>query len=356
MERLFKNRLFVYGIYTLLGLVILYMLYLLRPVIGNVYDFLKAILAPFLVAMIIAYVLNPIVTLLNDRKVPRTIAVLLIYAVFIISITVILMNIIPMLIKQLEELNAQMPQLNAKAEDIIDGINQSSLLPSSVRSSVYEWIYTMEGRLGIAMSEFMNNIGATLNFLFIALIVPFLIFYILKDFDVFERSVIAYVPKSHRKYMVMMFKDIDTALGNYIRGQFIVCVIIGVLAYIGYTVIGMPYALLLALFVAIFNIIPYLGPYFGAAPALIVASTISVKMMILVAVVNTLCQILEGNIISPQVVGRTLHMHPLAIIFALLVGGEIAGVIGLILAVPVFAALKVVLQHLFTYYIWRKTT
>jgi len=356
VERLMKNRLFVYGIYILLGLIILYMLYQLRPVIGQVYDFLKAILAPFLIAMIIAYVLNPIVTLLNDRRVPRTIAVLLIYAVFIISVTVILMNMIPMLIKQLEELNTQMPRINAKAEDLMEGINQSSLLPTSVRSGVYEWIHLTEERMGRAMSEFMDNIGATLNILFMALIVPFLIFYILKDFDVFERTVIAYVPKSHRKHMVRMFKDIDEALGNYIRGQFLVCVIIGVLAYIGYTIIGMPYALLLALFVAIFNIIPYLGPYFGAAPALIVASTMSVKMMIFVVVVNTICQILEGNVISPQVVGRTLHMHPLAIIFALLVGGEIAGVVGLILAVPFFAAMKVVLQHVFTYYIRRKTT
>lgn len=332
------------------------MVYLLRSVFGHLYDFLKTITAPFLIAMIIAYVLNPIVSLLNDRKVPRTIAVLLIYAVFIISVTVILMNVIPMLMEQLEQLNKQMPHINAKAENLIDGISESSLVPPSVRSGVNQWIYTLESRLSKGMGEFMDNIGETINVLFIALIVPFLIFYILKDFDVFERSVIAYVPKSHRKHMVMMFKDIDAALGSYIRGQFLVCVIIGVLAYIGYMIIGMPYALLLALFVAIFNIIPYLGPYFGAAPALIAASTISIKMVILVAVVNTICQILEGNIISPQVVGRTLHMHPLAIIFALLVGGEIAGVIGLILAVPFFAAMKVVLQHVFTYFIRRKTT
>ncbi|WP_019423629.1 AI-2E family transporter [Paenibacillus sp. OSY-SE] len=355
MERFWKNRLFVYGVYILLGLIIVYILLLLKPLIGHVYGVMKAVLAPFFIAMIIAYVLNPVVTLLNERKVPRTMAVLLIYAVFIASLTVILINMIPMLMKQLEELNNQMPHLNAKAEKLMDGLSQSSIMPPSVRSGLNDWLYAFEERLGKGISNFMDNIGATINMLFIALIVPFLIFYILKDFDVFERTIIAYVPKSHRKHMVMMLKEIDTALGNYIRGQFLVCVIIGVLAYIGYMIVGMPYALLLALCVAIFNIIPYLGPYFGAAPALIVASTISLKMLIFVAVVNTICQILEGNIISPQVVGRTLHMHPLVIIFALLVGGELAGVVGLILAVPFFAALKVVLSHVFTYYIWRKT-
>ncbi|MEQ7052277.1 AI-2E family transporter [Paenibacillaceae sp. P-4] len=353
MERFWKNRLFVMAIYCLLGLIILYFLFMMKPLIGHVYGFLKAVLAPFFVAMIIAYVLNPIVILLNERKVPRTMAVLLIYAVFIAVVTVILVNIIPMLVKQLAELNNQMPHLNAKAEQMMDGVSKT--MPSSVRSGLNDSIYALEERIGKAISDFMENIGAAINLLFIALIVPFLIFYILKDFDVFERAVIAYVPRSHRKHTVMLFREIDAALGSYVRGQFLVCLIIGVLAYIGYWIIGMPYALLLALCVAVFNIIPYLGPYFGAAPALIFAATVSLKMVIFVISVNTICQIVEGNIISPQIVGKTLHMHPLTIIFALLVGGEIAGVVGLILAVPFFAVVKVICQHIVAYQIRRKT-
>ncbi len=355
VERFWKNKLFVYGVYVLLALFILYYLYLLKPLLGNVYGIVKSVVAPFLIAMIIAYVLNPVVNMLSERKVPRPIAVLLIYAVFIACVTVLLINMIPMIMEQLEELNEQMPHLNAKAAELMDGLSESSLMPASVRSSLNDWIYGMEQRVGKVITEFMNNLGDMLNVLMMALIVPFLIFYILKDFNVFERTVIAYVPKTHRKHMVMMFKEIDNALGSYIRGQVLVCAIIGLLAYAGYWLIGLPYALLLALFVAIFNIIPYLGPYFGAAPALIVASTMSLKMMIFVICVNTACQILEGNIISPQVVGRTLHMHPLSIIFALLVGEQLAGIVGMILAVPVFAALKVVLSHVFTYYVRRKT-
>jgi predicted PurR-regulated permease PerM len=145
------------------------------------------------------------------------------------------------------------------------------------------------------------------------------------------------------------------ALGSYIRGQFIVSLCIGVLAYIGYLIIGMPYPLLMAGFVSLFDIIPYLGPFFGALPALIVASTISWKMVMLVVIVNTLCQSMESNVLSPQVVGRSMHMHPLTIIFVLLVGGELAGVVGMILAVPFYAAMKVVVQHVFAYYIRRKT-
>lgn len=355
MERFTNSRLFRILIYTFLCVFVLFMLLQIKPLFMNVYFFLRAVLTPFLIALIISYVLNPVVNLLNGRKVPRTIAVLLIYAVFITSITVVLMNLIPVLIAQIKQLNEHLPELTFRAQSLMSNVNESPILPGSVRSGINNSLYKLESMISTQMSGFINSIGNLINMLFIAFVVPFLAFYMLKDFRVLEKAVLATVPTKHRKSTVKMLIDIDTALGNYIRGQFIVCLIIGLLAYIGYWLIGMPYALLLASVVAVFNIIPYLGPFFGAAPALLVASTVSYKMLLLVSVVNLACQILEGNVISPQVVGRTLHMHPLFIIFALLVGGELAGVVGLILAVPFFAALKVIVQHLFAYYIRRRT-
>lgn len=354
MERFTNSRLFRALVFLILGLIALYLLLLVKPIIVHVYAFLKAIFAPFLIAMIISYVLNPIVSLLHERKVPRTVAVLLIYAVFCASLAVILINAIPMFMEQLQELNHHMPDLTMRAHSLVNDLNNSSYLPESFRGSINNSLYKLEKIASEAVFSFINNIGAMLNVVFIAFIIPFLAFYILKDFEVFERTILTYVPKPHRKHAVRMLKDIDAALGSYIRGQFLVCVIVGGLAYLGYWIIGIPYPLLLASIVAITNIIPYLGPFFGAAPALVVASTISFKMMLLVVLINTLCQILEGNVISPQVVGRTLHMHPLSIIFVLLVGGELAGIVGMILAVPIFAAAKVVAQHLFAYYVRRK--
>ncbi|WP_342552464.1 AI-2E family transporter [Paenibacillus sp. FSL R7-0652] len=354
MEQLTKNKIFRYAIWLLLGLIILYFIWLLRPLLLHIYGFLKTVLAPFIVALIISYVLNPIVSMLGGRKVPRSIAVLLIYAFFLTCIGVILMNVIPVLIEQLEELNEHMPELSMRAQNLMNNMDHK-LMPPSIRTGMNSWFFQMEDRLTQGITVLMDNIGATINVLFNVFIVPFLIFYMLKDFDVFERTVVAYLPRARRKAIVSVMKEIDTALGNYIRGQFIVCVIVGIFAYIGYIVIDMPYALLLASIVAVFNIVPYLGPFLGAAPAVVMASTVSFKMVLLVIAVNTLCQVLESNVVSPQVVGRTLHLHPLSIIFALLVGGELAGVVGLILAVPVFAVLKVIVQHFFAYYIKRRT-
>lgn len=354
MRRIMQNRVLMVLIYGLIILALLYMLMLIQPLLGVLYTFLKAVLGPFLVAMIISYVLNPIVRLLNHRKVPRTAAVLLIYVVFIITTTVIVMNLIPMFLKQLRELNEHMPQLTMKAQSLVSGMNNSSWVPDSVREGINHALHELEDGIARGVSNFVNGIGTTINFLFIAFIIPFLVFYMLKDFRLMEKTALTIVPKKHRKHTIKLLMDIDSALGNYIRGQFIVCVIVGVLAYIGYWIIDMPYPLLLASIVMVFNIIPYLGPFFGAAPAILMASTISMKMMLLVAAVNLCVQILEGNVISPQVVGRTLHMHPLLIIFVLLIGGELAGIVGLILAVPFFAVLKVIIQHMWVYYKNRK--
>jgi predicted PurR-regulated permease PerM len=355
MESFFKNRWFVALIYALLGLAVLYMLQLIRPLIFGVFDFLKAVITPFFAAMVVAYVLHPIVCLLHERKVPRTVAVLLIYAVFLTSAAVVLLNLIPIFLKQVKELNEHIPDLTLRAQSLVDGLNDSKFLPESVRIGINKSLVKLENGVSTAVSNYLDGLGDKLNSLFVALIVPFLAFYILKDFRLLERAALALVPKPHRRQTVRMLADIDEALGNYVRGQFLVCLIVGVLAYIGYWIIGMPYALLLASLVALFNIIPYIGPFLGAAPALIMASTVSLKMVLLVVVVNLSVQILEGNVVSPQVVGKKLRMHPLTIIFVLLVGGKLAGIVGMIGAVPFYAVGKVLFHHLRQYYIARRT-
>lgn len=355
MSRWTGNRLLVWLAAALLVMASLYMLLLIKPLLAAVYAFLKAVLAPFVIALIVSYVLNPVVTLLSGRKMPRTAAVLLIYAVFVAAVTVVLMNLIPMFMSQLRELNEHLPQLSTKARAWMADINNSKWMPDSVSDGIQQAFKRLETWIVQSVGNAANTIGATINVLFVLFIVPFLVFYMLKDFRLLEQTALKVVPEKHRKHTVKMLVDIDDALGHYIRGQLIVCLIIGVLAYTGYWLIGMPYPLLLAGLVMVFNIIPYLGPFFGAAPAIAMAATVSLRMVLFVIAVNLIVQILEGNVISPQVVGRTLHMHPLLIIFVLLIGGQLAGVLGLILAVPVFAALKVVYQHWRIYYRSRRT-
>jgi predicted PurR-regulated permease PerM len=355
MNRFVQSRVFAALVYIILGLLALYLLMLVRPMLLSVYSFFKAVLAPFLIALVISYVLNPVVNLLHERKVPRTAAVLLIYAVFVTCMAVILMNVIPMFFKQVEELNEHVPELTMRAQSLAEHYNRKIVLPDSIREGINQAVEGLEKKLTDAVSNFLHNIGEVFNAVFLLMIVPFLAFYMMKDMDLFEKAALQFVPRSARKQTVRLLKDIDEALGSYIRGQFIVSFCVGAVAYVGYLIIGLPYPLLMAGFVALFDIIPYLGPFLGALPALIVASAVSWKMVLFVIIVNALCQTLESNVISPQVVGRSMNIHPLTIIFVLLAGGELAGIVGLLFAVPFYAALKVIAQHVFAYYIRRKT-
>ena len=355
MNSLSNNRWFRGLAITLLGLLVIYMLIELKPLFLHIYSFISAVVAPFFIAIIISYLLNPIVSLLNERKVPRSIAVLLIYAAFIAATVVILINLIPMFIKQLTELNEHLPQFTKRAQALLSQVNENRHLPESVRTGINNSLIKMETGFSGWISRFIDGLGSMLNAVFIAFIIPFLAFYILKDFNVIQKTILASIPKKHRKHAVRLLGEIDETLGSYIRGQLLVCLIVGTFVWIGYWIIGLPYTLLFAIVVALTNIIPYLGPYLGAAPALLFAATLSWKMVLYVALVNWIVQLLEGNVISPQVVGKTLHMHPLTIIFALLIGGELAGVMGLILAVPVYAVAKVLVQYLVQYYIRQRT-
>lgn len=350
MKRYSQKSLLFGALLTLLVLANLYLLSELSPVIGKLFAVIRVVVFPFFIAMIISYVLNPVVSLLSSRMVPRTAAVILIYATFLVGSLVIFMNVTPLLGAQIREISENLPVWNERVQvwlhSLMDG---KSALPLSVQEGIDGSLDKVEAALSGIVETIFTKITGTISQFFIWLLIPFVIFYMLKDFQAIERSLVLFLPKQNRRKWLRLLRDIDEALGNYIRGQLLVCVAVGVLAYIGYMLIGLPYALLLASVVALMNIIPYLGPFIGAAPAILVGLSVSWQMALLVVIVNVCVQVVEGSVFSPQIVGRTLRLHPLVIILALILGGEIGGVLGLLLAVPAVAVIKVVLEHLIVY-------
>ncbi|MFL6562935.1 MAG: AI-2E family transporter, partial [Bacillus sp. (in: firmicutes)] len=148
-----------------------------------------------------------------------------------------------------------------------------------------------------------------------------------------------------------ILSDLDEALSSYIHGQIFVSFCIGTLLFLGYLMIGLDYSLLVAIVAMFTNVIPFLGPIIAIIPALIIAILNSPMMVVKVLIVMVVVQQIEGHIISPQVMGRRLEIHPLTIISLLLAAASIGGVLGLILAVPVYAVLKVIVHH--TYRLWK---
>ncbi|MED0676467.1 AI-2E family transporter [Aneurinibacillus thermoaerophilus] len=354
MERITRTNWLYFLLIISLALLILFLLGKVGVFFIGAFEIAKKVLTPFFFALIIAYLLNPIVTFLMRRHFPRSLAILLIYTLFFLFLLFLIVNAGPILIREYKELSAKFPELVGTYRDWIGYMRiRQAQTPFSLHGGLTAGIQQIE----IAMTNYVNGlftgVDSWLEKILFVLLVPFIVFYMLKDMKPMQKGMLLLVPKRHRSTVRRMLHDIDTALGQYIRGQLIVCVAVGALAYAGYFFVGLPYAIVFASFVAITNIIPYIGPVFGAAPAVLFALTISWKMALYALIVNAVIQVLEGNIVSPMIVGRSLHMHPLLIILSVMIGGEIAGIAGLILAVPIVASLKVVIQHIIIHTIRR---
>lgn len=354
MDDLKRGRTLHLALVTLVILACAWLLWELRDVVKLLASITSYVLAPFLISVIIAYLLHPLVQLLHRRGVPRGASIVIIYIVFFLFVTVLLLNMIPLFIDQLRELSEKLPALIKQAEKWMNNFHQNKrYLPLAVRNAIDSNLTTLESKTTTSISHILEQAGVAVEGMAGAFVVPFLVFYMLKDVKGIERAVIAFFPKGNRSEIMRLIRSVDEALGNYIRGQLLVAFLVGVLAYVGYLIIAMPYGFLLALIVAVTNIIPYVGPFIGAAPAILLAFTVSPMMALKVLIVNLVIQQLEGNVISPLLIGRSLKLHPMLIIFALLLGGEMFGMVGLILCIPVVAVGKVLLQHLVLHYMRR---
>lgn len=347
MDELRRSRLFAAALWLIAILVIGNLLWLLRPVLAQVLHLLEEVLVPVLVGLLIAYLLHPIVQVLERRRVPRLIAVLLIYASFVLIIAIAVVNAIPIFTKQLVELSDDLPRLTEwYYKWMSEWEAHKYFLPDSISHGVDRVIIQSHERMSHTVTQFVNNARNSLGKVLAYAVVPFIAFYLLKDMKELHETGMSIVPRAYRKQVLVVLRDINESLGNYIHGQMMVALIVGLFAYLGYWWVGMPYPFVLATFVCLTNIIPYIGPLIGAAPAVVVALTISTKTLLLVLAVNIVIQVVEGNILSPNIVGRSLHLHPLLIIMALLVGEAVGGIIGLIVAVPVLAVCKVVISRI----------
>ena len=304
------------------------------------------IILPFIIGAFITYLLHPIVEKLHEKGLHRGLAIILIYFIFFGGIGVALYKGIPAIIDQLKDLSESAPAFAEQYRGWIDQLqSHTRAWPDGLQTRINDGIGIFEKKMDSLLTIIVNILMNFLNSALILLIIPFIAFYMLKDFALIKRTMWYITPKKWRKKGSLFLKDVDESLGSYIRGQLLVCVIIGSISALLFWFFHLKYPLLLGLIVGATNVIPYFGPIIGAVPAVIIAATTSVKLVIITLVIVFGLQFLEGNILSPYIVGKSLHMHPLVIMFALTAGGEIGGILGLILAVPVLAVLKVGIIH-----------
>lgn len=318
----------------------------LKPIWIVIVDIIAMISLPVIISAFITYLIHPLIQKLQEHDVPRWLAVMLIFILFFGGFGIMLFNGLPRLFIQLHELANEAPSMFRTYESLgMKLMNEMYSLPEIFHDRIEATIKEIENFVDMILAKAIELVKGIIQSFFIFLIIPFLVFYFLKDIDAIKTAVWYFMPKKWRKHGQALAREIDRSLGQYIRGQFLVILILCVLSATVFWMLGLPYPILLGTIVGITEIIPYFGPIIGAVPALFVAMTISPKMVLWVMGAIVLLQLIEGSVLSPLIVGKSLNIHPIIIILVLLAGGEIAGIIGMLFAVPIFAILRVGISY-----------
>ena len=346
-----ESKLFKIGKGILLLLLIIYVSSQVSWVFHPIMVVIKTLFVPLILSVFLYYLLRPLVRFIN-KKLSRGLSILLVYLALISILIGFLVIIGPILQRQLYSLIDNMPTIISEIKNGVIDIQQSELFlrfQFSGMINVEELLFQLGdliSQLGINFASNVTNfVGVLANAVLVLVIVPFILFYILKDGEQFGKAILGMIREKHRKEAHEIFVDIDKTLSSYIQGQGIVCLCVGTLCYIAFLIIGLDYALLLAVIAGITNIIPYVGPWIGSVPALIVALFHSPLTALFTVIVVIIIQQIESSFISPQIIGRKLQVHPITIMFLILIAGRLAGLIGMIIAVPTYAICKVLFTH-----------
>ncbi|OKP95719.1 AI-2E family transporter [Paenibacillus sp. P46E] len=322
---------------------------------------LHTVAAPLLLSGIAYYLLNPLVDRLERRsKIKRPYGIVILYLIIAGIITLILLTVIPMIRTQLVGLIDNFPKYSDQIQQEFINLTGSKLF-GQIQENVGTDVNDLTSKVTSWGTSFLNNavngvgnfVGALTEIVLALVTTPFILFYLLRDGKRLPDYLMRFIPTVLQPQTRMVMSEMNSQVASYIRGQIIVSCCIGALLYIGYLIIGLEYSLVLAIVAACTAVVPYLGPAIAITPALIVALVTSPFMLLKMVFVWTAVQLIEGKFISPQIMGKSLKIHPITIIFVIIFAGKMFGVLGIILAVPGYAVLKVVVTHVFQWFRFR---
>lgn len=321
--------------------------------------FLGNVILPIILAVIMYYLLRPILRLLEKVKIKRVWGILIIFLVLIGLITLLVFLVFPFLKGQVFKLVEELPTYFIQLFNDLDNFLRTSIFQEYYLQIENDVTSVLNG-LPAEIGDFVQNtvtgiatgissiVGVLTSFVLAIVTVPFIVFYLLKDGEKLPNYVMKLFPPRMRDDLREVFTGIDRQISSYIQGQILVSMCIGLMIYIGFAIIQMPYALLLGVIAMVTSVVPYLGPVIAITPAAIIALVTSPLLLVGLAIVWTIVQLIEGKFISPQIMGKSLHVHPITIIFVLITAGSLFGVPGVILGIPGYAILKVIVSHFYT--------
>ncbi len=320
-----------------------------------------AALIPFFLGLALAYVLLPIVNFLDSHapkflqriKLSRPLAILIVYIVGIALVAGLLSFFVPTVVAQFNALVRVAPEYIDEIETIFaDEIAPFfERIPEPIRDTINVNVESALARLGQAVQAGVLATAATLlqtiSFLLGVIIVPFWLFYVLHDEAKARRTFMGLIPEHAREDVRCVFSLVDDLLSSYVRGQLLLMLLVGVMAIIILLILGVELAVLLGTFAGLFEVVPIIGPWLGAIPAVSIAFLEQPTKAVWVALAYFGIQQIEAILLTPRISGHAVHFNPAVVMVLVVVGSQIAGLLGVLLAVPLAAILRDVFQYLF---------
>lgn len=344
-----KSKKVIYIIMAILGILIAFIFYKHRVKLGK-------IITPLILAVVISYLITPLVNKLESKKIPKKIGILLVYLGFLIVFSGIMIFIVPEITVNIMELMNTIPSMTQKYQDMFnDFISdiKSSNWPEEIKitldNEIGNTILTIQNYITNLLKSILIGVLVTFTTIFDIFIAMVIAYHLTKDSEIFKASTFSLIPRKWRKEFEGLGRDVGQVISNFVKGQLTAAFIIGVLEIIGLMLLKVRYPLILGMLGGIANMIPYFGPLIGSIPAVAVALIDAPLKGVKTILMFIIVQQLDNVFISPKIIQGKLGIHPAITIIAILIGGKFFGILGMLLAVPITAILKVTLKRIINY-------
>ncbi|HEM6113035.1 TPA: AI-2E family transporter [Streptococcus suis] len=327
--------------------------FLFRP-IGS---FLEIVLLPMILTGLLYYLLNPMVDWMEKHKISRTVGISILFVLISLLIIWGLAVAIPSIQEQVTSFAQNLPSNIQKIEGQVTGLLQDQRFeqfrPTALEmlNKVNDQIVAYAQKFSSSAVNWASNLISTASQIIVAiLIMPFILFYLLRDGQYLNKHITQYLPTKWREPIGTVLSDVNAQLSNYVRGQVTVAIIVALMFSVMFSIIGLSYPITLGVMAGFLNLIPYLGSFLAMIPAVILGLIAGPIMLIKVLVVFMIEQTIEGRFVTPLIIGSSLSIHPITILFVLLTAGQMYGVLGVLLGIPIYASIKVLVKAAFEWY------
>ncbi|ADE31784.1 Predicted permease [Streptococcus suis GZ1] len=327
--------------------------FLFRP-IGS---FLEIVLLPMILTGLLYYLLNPMVDWMEKHKISRTVGISILFVLISLLIIWGLAVAIPSIQEQVTSFAQNLPSNIQKIEGQVTGLLQDQRFeqfrPTALEmlNKVNDQIVAYAQKFSSSAVNWASNLISTASQIIVAiLIMPFILFYLLRDGQYLNKHITQYLPTKWREPIGTVLSDVNGQLSNYVRGQVTVAIIVALMFSVMFSIIGLSYPITLGVMAGFLNLIPYLGSFLAMIPAVILGLIAGPIMLIKVLVVFMIEQTIEGRFVTPLIIGSSLSIHPITILFVLLTAGQMYGVPGVLLGIPIYASIKVLVKAAFEWY------